>query len=165
MMSWSFQLQSINHSFERIASWYKEFMHRTEMCFRELHERIMALEERQASHGPTDEQVERVLRKILTERFSLPVTQPTGTARDAASTDALGGDRRFLGYPRPVMVDPASLVVEPDCVPSKAYVETFHMLESRLATFPYMGSPTSEGDVKDIKVDMRVRISESPDSV
>lgn len=43
-------------------------MHRTELCFRALHHRITRLEERELLQGPTDEQVERVLRKILAEK-------------------------------------------------------------------------------------------------
>ncbi|KAF2856595.1 hypothetical protein T440DRAFT_484740 [Plenodomus tracheiphilus IPT5] len=164
-MSWSFQLQSINHSFERIASWYREFMHRTELCFRELHERVTLLEQHQPTQGPTDEQVERVLRKILAERFSLPNAQTAEHSKDMNDNSAFVGDRRFLPYPRSILIDPASLVVEPDAVPSKAYVETFHMLENRLATFPCMGSPTSQEDIKDFKVDMSVHVSKSPDSV
>jgi hypothetical protein len=46
-----------------------EFMHRTELCFRALHDRITWLEERVVWQGaPSDEQVERVLRKILAEK-------------------------------------------------------------------------------------------------
>lgn len=161
MMSWSFQLQRINHSFERIASWYNEFMHRTELCFRELHERVTTLEEHQVSQGPTDEQVERLLRKILAERFSYSDPQSPEGVRDVNGNHALGGGRKFLAYPKPIAIDPASLVVEPDSVPSKAYSETFHMLESRLATFPYVSSPTSQDDVKDIKVDPNVGVAES----
>jgi len=38
--------------------------------------------------------------------------------------------------PRPVFFDAASLVVDPESVPSKTYLETFSMLEMRLNKFP-----------------------------
>ncbi|KAH7078327.1 hypothetical protein FB567DRAFT_132658 [Paraphoma chrysanthemicola] len=135
-MSWNFQLQKINQSFERIASWYFEFMHRTELCFRALHERIMSLEERQALEGPSDEQVERVLRKILAEKFSYvgkeQFERSAGVKEEAYFVEHL----RYRSIPVPVAVDPASLFVDPEDVPSKQYAETFRMLESRLEDYP-----------------------------
>lgn len=57
-------------SSELPADWVShEFMHRTEACFRALHERVVRLEqERELYMRPTDDQVERVLRKILAEK-------------------------------------------------------------------------------------------------
>lgn len=140
-------------------------MHRTELCFRELHERVMALEQRQPPQGPTDEQVERLLRKILAERFSYSDPRQAEDVKDMNGHGGFDGERRFLAYPRPIAIDPASLVVEPESVPSQAYIETFHMLEGRLARFPYMESHTGQEDVKDIKVNMNVRVSNASDSV
>jgi hypothetical protein len=45
--------------------------------------------------------------------------------------------------PKPVFVDAASLVVDPEAVPSKAYVDTFRMLEMQLARFPSADLKTS----------------------
>lgn len=136
-MSWTFHLQKINQSFNQIAVWYTEFMRKTELCFQNLHARILRLESQQPTQGPTDEQVERVLRKILSERFSNP-----NTARVHDSPPVLNNEGYFLHRDRPVVphpihFDPASLLVEPDSVPSKAYSETFNMLEQRLADFPH----------------------------
>jgi len=44
-------------------------------------------------------------------------------------------DRRNA-IPRPVIIDASSLVVDPEAVPSKAYADTFRMLETQLADFP-----------------------------
>jgi hypothetical protein len=38
------------------------------LCFRALNDRIIWLEKREAGQAPSDEQVERVLRKILAEK-------------------------------------------------------------------------------------------------
>ncbi|KAF2819966.1 hypothetical protein CC86DRAFT_123403 [Ophiobolus disseminans] len=153
MMSLSFQLQKINQSFERIASWYHEFMHRTELCFRALNDRIIWLEERQEWKGPSDEQVERVLRKILAEKFSHDGTQEAPHNHNVMKEeDYFVEDRRDLGVPRPVAMDAASLVVDPEAVPSKAYAETFRMLEMQLDKFPNVdlrkASRQEAGDVK-----------------
>jgi hypothetical protein len=120
-----------------------EFLHKTEECFRSLHERILYLEH-QAWRGPSDEQVERVLRKIIAERFAepgqfsntdLPHTDIPPAFKE---NDSFLETARSLTMSRPITIDPASLIVEPDSVPSKAYAETFHMLETRLAGFPHM---------------------------
>ncbi|KAL6712431.1 hypothetical protein ACN47E_000308 [Coniothyrium glycines] len=151
-MSWTFQLENINRSFDRIAIWYKEFMHRTEQCFREFHERILVLERRQTTQGLSDEQLERVLRKILAEKFSLSGVQ--NTAHTPPCTD-----RQFVEYPkdtscpRPVPFDPASLVVEPDSIPSKAYMDTFEMLEGHLTQFPRL--PSRPAGVNGIKSEIK----------
>jgi hypothetical protein len=118
-----------------------EFMHKTEECFRSLHERILHLEQ-QAWRGPSDEQVERVLRKIIAERFAdvrlPPETQipHTGATPAFKQSDSFLESARNLSISRPVAIDPASLLVEPDSVPSRAYAETFRMLETRLAGYP-----------------------------
>lgn len=41
----------------------QDFMHRTELCFRALHQRIIRLEDR-AYQGPSDEQVRMLLYKL-----------------------------------------------------------------------------------------------------
>ncbi|KAF1832742.1 hypothetical protein BDW02DRAFT_411569 [Decorospora gaudefroyi] len=133
-MSWSFQLQKINQSFDQIASWYREFIHRTELCFRQFHERITRLEEQQNFPGPTDEQVERVMRKILSEKFADPTIHHVEKDRNPTK------DRdAFVGNPNDFplsKIDVASLLVSPESIPSKTYTETFQMLESRLDGYP-----------------------------
>lgn len=124
-------------------------MHRTELCFRKLHERVLLLEQRQAVQGPTDEQVERALRKILDERFS---DLGTHTRKLDAAQDPswFVKDPRDIPYPRSIKMDIASLIIPPDAVPSKAYSETFRMLESGLRGFPgdYMLDSDDEEDCK-----------------
>jgi hypothetical protein len=118
-------------------------MHRTEMCFRALHERLVRLEER-TLREPSDEQVERVLRKILAERFSEgiahPVREPSNIVKEE---ERFTEDRRIFANLRPVQIDPAVLFVDPDAVPSRAYAETMKKLDTRLADFPNIESNTT----------------------
>ncbi|KAJ4990423.1 hypothetical protein SVAN01_04085 [Stagonosporopsis vannaccii] len=152
-MSWSFQLQKINQSFEKIAAWYYDFLERTEDAFRALHQRITHLEERQVQ-GPSDEQVERVLRKILAERFSGDGSHRIDSMNIVKGSDFFVEDARSRSTIRPINVDAAALFVEPDSVPSRAYVETFQMLEGRLTEYPHMQqrapfqSNASDGRIK-----------------
>ncbi|OAL56858.1 hypothetical protein IQ07DRAFT_495575 [Pyrenochaeta sp. DS3sAY3a] len=158
-MSWTFHLQNINRSFERIAAWYTEFMHRTELCFRSLHQRVVYLEERQAWRGPTDEQVERVLRKILAEKFSDAGPQMQENIHAMKEEDYFVEHPKGLAMLRSITIDPASLLVEPDAVPSKAYAETFQMLENRLQTYPAhegLNDPPQE-DTENLKMNMEVK--------
>jgi hypothetical protein len=135
-MSWSFQLQKINQSFEKIAAWYYDFLQRTEDCFQALHDRVTYLEERQSRLGPSDEQVERVLRKILAERFSNDGLLRTDSLDVAKSNNIFVDNARNRSSIKPIHINGASLFVEPDSVPSRAYAETFHMLEGRLTAYP-----------------------------
>lgn len=50
-------------------------------------------------------------------------------------------DARSRSTIRPINIDAASLFVEPESVPSKAYAETFRMLEGRLSEYPHMYQP------------------------
>lgn len=109
-------------------------MHKTELCFREMHHRLVHLEEKQAPFGPTDEQVERAVRKILAEKFSSTGSQPVEDL--GAGRDHFVEDRNLLAFPKPILYDPASLIVDPESVPSKKYVETFQQLEKELVGFP-----------------------------
>jgi hypothetical protein len=133
-----------------------EFLHRTELSFRAIHERIVYLEERQAVQGPSDEQVERVLRRILAEKFSSNRTEQVKTANVLNGDDYFVENRKDMAVSRPVAFDLASLLVDPESVPSKAYAETFQMLEDRLARFPHINtgggtqvSPAESFDVKE----------------
>lgn len=110
-------------------------MQRTEQCFRALHQRVLVLEERQTWRGPTDEQVERVLRKILAEKFS-EGTSHFQNPNAMKEGDYFVQDPKIPATPRPVAIDPAALIVEPDAVPSKAYAETFRMLDHQLVDYP-----------------------------
>jgi hypothetical protein len=100
----------------------------------------MRLEDQQAMQRPSDEQVERVLRKILAERFSdrdvLSVQNPHIMKEEEYFVE----DRRGRTLPKPIRIDAASLFVDPESVPSKAYTDTFEMLERGLADFPDLDS-------------------------
>ncbi|KAF9699214.1 hypothetical protein EKO04_003018 [Ascochyta lentis] len=152
-MSWSFQLQKINQAFEKIAGWYYEFLQRTEDGFRALHDRVLYLEERQAWQGPSDEQLERVLRKILAKRFAEDGPRRTDSANLAKSNNFFVEDARNRSTIRPIAIDAASLFVEPESVPSRAYAETFQMLEGRLSDYPraLQGEP-ADGGASDGKI-------------
>ncbi|KAF2632577.1 hypothetical protein BU25DRAFT_77785 [Macroventuria anomochaeta] len=152
-MSWSFQLQKINQSFEKIAGWYYEFLQRTEGAFQALHQRVSRLEERQAWREPSDEQVERVLRKILAERFAND--GPHQTDSMIKSNDFFVEDAKSRSTIGPIHIDAASLFVEPESVPSKAYAETFQMLEGRLTEYPCIHQ--EESAEKDA-VDGRIKV-------
>jgi len=141
-MSFTYQLQKINQSFDQIAAWYQEFMRKTELCFRKLHERIQQLEQRPSLQAPTDEQLERVLRKILAERFSDPSMHHM--KKDESIQD--GGWFVKDPFPRSVRMNVASLLVSPESVPSQAYTETFQMLEDELDSFPGEGLLAEENE-------------------
>lgn len=111
-----------------------EFMQRAEASFRALHERLEVLERRQVGHGPSDEQVERVLRKILAERFA---------GQDLGRPDEPKDSRFFVkrpnadsSVPSAIPIDATLLQVDPDAVPSNAYRQTIQMLEKELQNFP-----------------------------
>jgi hypothetical protein len=101
-----------------------------------MHERILQLEDRQDWQGPSDEQVERVLRKILAERFSDGTMHEVQHPDIRRERDYFVEDPRKQPAPRPVLIDPAALFVDPEAVPSKAYADTLNMLEGRLHDFP-----------------------------
>ncbi|KAI1679694.1 hypothetical protein KJE20_10334 [Pyrenophora tritici-repentis] len=130
-MSFTYQLQKINQSFDQIAA-CQEFMRRTELCFRKLHERILLLEQRPPIQAPTDEQLERVLRNILAERFSDPVMH------HMKKDDVARDEGWFVKdpYPKSIKMNVASLLVPPESVPSQTYTDTFRMLEDGLDGFP-----------------------------
>ncbi|CAG5178047.1 uncharacterized protein ALTATR162_LOCUS8508 [Alternaria atra] len=163
-MSFTFQVQKINQSFDQIAAWYHEFMRRTELCFRKLHERILLLEQKQAVQGPTDEQVERVLRKILDERFSDLGSHHGRKLGAVQDRSWFVRDPNDLPYPRSIKMDIASLIIPPDAVPSKAYSETFRMLEHGLRGFPRDHLLDSDDD-EDCKMKVGIKDSRSSHSV
>ena len=114
----------------------REFMQRAEASFRALHERLEYLERRQAAQGPSDEQLERVLRKILAERFADAETQRL-VPNETKSRDFFAGrPNAAFSVPKTISLDVASLHVDPEAVPSKAYGQTLQMLEKGLQRFP-----------------------------
>ncbi|KAF2641648.1 hypothetical protein P280DRAFT_489103 [Massarina eburnea CBS 473.64] len=142
-MSWSYTLHQINRSFEQIVQWYREFMHRTETSFQAFHERVKYLEQRQAQQD--DEQLERVLRKILAEKF----VDPSAVSRSELANGMRNGTFVMSTpndplAPKPVDIDAASLAVDPEAVPSKSYGETLKMLESKLHSFPEIDKARSK---------------------
>lgn len=127
-------------------------MHRTELCFRALHERIIRLEDR-AYRGPTDEQVERVLRKILAERFS----ESEGRVNLSHSPVIMKEEEFFVEDLRnqarlkPVAVDPALLFIDPEAVPSLAYANTMKMLDRRLMDYPELDQKKMNPEAEHLK--------------
>ncbi|PSN70412.1 hypothetical protein BS50DRAFT_312060 [Corynespora cassiicola Philippines] len=155
-MSWNYTVHQINRSFEQLAVWYREFMQRTEQSLRSLHDRIRALEVRQQWVGPTDEQVERVLRKILAERFTdAGVHQP-----ETPHLHVMDDRDYFVDKPKQdarqmtIPFNLTALTVDPEAVPSKAYRETFRDLENGIKGYPHVeddtdGQQDDDSDVKD----------------
>lgn len=140
-MSWSYTVHQINRSFDQIARWYQDFLRRSEAAFRALHERLLVLEQQQqSSQGPSDEQVERVLRKILAERFS----NTGNTHGDGSSSSQHVRSKMFfvkppdesISIPRAPILNAEMLLVDPTAVPSKEYGQTFQMLEQGLSHYP-----------------------------
>lgn len=130
-----------------------EFLQRTEDCFRALHNRVLYLEERQAWQGPSDEQLERVLRRILAERFTTDEQQRTDKMNLVKANNACVEDARTRSSIRPITIDAASLFVEPESVPSRAYAETFQMLEGRLTDYPRLHEEEpADGDASNGKI-------------
>ena len=150
-MSFGYTVAKINDSLEQLAKWYKEFMYKTEQAFRALHQRITFLEDRQAWQGPSDEQVERVLRKILAERFAdagVQRVENPNDMRDGMYFVANPKEEKYI--PKAIPIEIAALHVDPNGVPSKAYKETFAMLESKLPAFPIVDlDGTSQDDSMD----------------
>ncbi|ORY10671.1 hypothetical protein BCR34DRAFT_485320 [Clohesyomyces aquaticus] len=167
-MSWTFTVHKINQSFDQIAEWYHTFMDRTEHAFRALHERITYLENHQACQGPSDEQVERVLRKILAERFGeagFQRVEPSPALKENAYFVKKPAEDECV--PNPIQINTAMLHVDPDGVPSEAYRKQFKELDSNLSDFPNVdlkGSIT-RGEVEDIKPSvLATRRDQSPNN-
>jgi hypothetical protein len=129
-----------------------EFLQRSENAFQALHQRISYLEERHA-YGPSDEQVERILRKILAERFKNEGQQRTDSVTFLKGDNFFVEDVRSRSTIRPINLDAASLFVEPESVPSKAYAETFRMLEGRLSEYPHLYQPEPVDEYGGIKIE------------
>ncbi|KAF2658482.1 hypothetical protein K491DRAFT_592896 [Lophiostoma macrostomum CBS 122681] len=148
-MSWNFTVERINQSLERLVGWYREFMARTEQSFRALHQRILYLEDRQSWQGPSDEQVERVMRKILAERFADAGTQQVENPnhmKDGAYFVQNPKEDQMI--PKPLPIDFSALQVDPNKFPSEKYGQTLQMLESDISTFPQgIDKATSDGQV------------------
>jgi hypothetical protein len=141
-------------------------MERIELSFRALHERVMRLEDQQARQGPSDEQVERVLRKILAERFSENSSLSVQNPHIMKEEDYFVLDRRDRTIPSPIRFDPRSLLVDPDAVPSKAYADTFKLLNRRLAEFPDLDSKgATNPEPIDMKLNYGFRHSRRSDGV
>lgn len=153
-MSWNYTVHLINAQFERLANWYREFMHRTEQSFQTLHERILNLENRQPWTRPSDEQVERVLRKILAEKFAdAEIQRVDGPNAMQAGHYFVEDPKQELVLPKVIPFELATIDADPEtAVPSKAYGETLKMLENSLPNFPRVDlrkpSDTDSNDVK-----------------
>ncbi|KAH7127109.1 hypothetical protein B0J11DRAFT_417715, partial [Dendryphion nanum] len=144
-MSLQYQLERINKSFEQIAIWYRDFMQRTDDCFVSMHNRQEQLEEqiarleRQSCHPPSDEQVERVLRKILAERFAEPKYEREESMNISKETPYfVQRPKQDLIYPKPILLDLASLQVDGKTTPSEKYEQDMAMLQGDLADYPHV---------------------------
>lgn len=62
-------------------------------------------------------------------------------------------DARERSTIQPITIDAASLFVEPESVPSKAYAETFRMLEGHLTEYPQLYQPEPVNGNGRIKVE------------
>lgn len=114
----------------------QDFLRRSEAAFRALHQRVLLLEQQQASQGPSDEQLERVLRKILAERFGNTGSQIEVNQDPSINTDYFVRPPENDPSIRAPPISPSLLLVDPEAVPSKAYGHTFQMLEKGLSQYP-----------------------------
>lgn len=154
-MSFNYVVGQINASLERLVFYYRAFMERTEAAFRGMHERVLRLEEQQSWQGPSDEQVERVLRKIFAERFADPGVQHTRTHAMKDGDTFVKPKKGDAIIPLPIDISLESLQVDPKAMPSQQYAETLNMLEHKLPSFPelHLSKPAGKerGDKEDIK--------------
>jgi len=136
-MSWNYTVHTINRSLEQLAVWYQEFMRKTEQSFQALHQRLVYLEQRAAWSPPSDEQLERVLRKILADKFSDP---PVEDVRSPHPLDTgeffVQTPREDASVPKPITFDIQALMADVAAVPSEKYIQTLQMLENELPEFP-----------------------------
>jgi hypothetical protein len=115
-------------------------MQRTEQSFRAMHQRLMYLEEREAWRGPSDEQLERVLRKILAEKFNDANVQQGEQAPNALKNVEYFVERpkEDASIPKAIPINMAALQVDAAAVPSENYQQTLRMLESEIVDFPHV---------------------------
>jgi hypothetical protein len=146
-MSFSFVVENLNTSIGRLVNWYREFMRRTEHAFRDMHRRVLVLEQKQPCQGPTDEQLERVLRKILADKFADPGVQKMDNSNAMKAGQYFVENPNIDGViPHPIPIDANMLQVDPGAVPSQEYRETLEMLEGRLPRFPELDPSNSDED-------------------
>jgi len=117
-MSIVYALENINKSFDTITGWLRKFMARTEQAFQSF-------------------QVERVLRKILAEKFAMPndtprseppeyVHRPEGPdprthqlpGKGPSSAQYIAIKDDFMP-PTPISIEAEALKVNPQAIPSR----------------------------------------------
>lgn len=79
-----------------------------------------------------------MLRKILAERFANDGPPRTDSMNLFKSNDLFIEEAKNRSSIKPININAACLFVEPESVPSRAYAETFRMLEGRLEEYPHM---------------------------
>lgn len=157
-MSFNFVVENLNTSIGRLVNWYREFMRRTEHAFRAMNRRILALEQREAR--PTDEQVERALRKIFADKFADPGLQKMKISNVMKEGEYFVGDPNADGViPYAIEMDPDTLQVDPDGYPSEKYRETLEMLEGKVNQFPDLDSSNPGEDDDEAPTAQRARPS------
>ncbi|KAF2186170.1 hypothetical protein K469DRAFT_630888 [Zopfia rhizophila CBS 207.26] len=91
-MSLSYILHHINNCFDQVIVWFRGLLNRTERSFQAMHQRITFLEDRQNDLAPSDEQMERILRRQLAERFAgarSAITRRDEVRSDGSPEDAV----------------------------------------------------------------------------
>lgn len=158
-MSLTYQVTQINTSLEDMVKYFDEYMSRTEQAFQAMHQRLVYLERRLNTSDRSalsDAQVERVLRKILAEKF----TADTNTTPHSEVSEFMrhqnGPDPRHhplpagapeggsfvlkddLIVPKRVEIDIKSLLVDPEAMPTAAFGRDMERLQHNLRDFPQL---------------------------
>jgi hypothetical protein len=162
-MSYTYIVGNLSTGMERLVNWYREFMRRTEHSFRDMHRRILVLEQRQSWKGPSDEQVERALRKILAEKFCDPGSQKIDNPPGMKDGDYFVENPSMDGVvPHAIPMDLNMPDMDPEAVPSKTYRDTLDMLEGKLPGFPDLDISKPLEDEDDDEEPVAQRIKKSP---
>lgn len=164
-MSWNYTVHQINRSFEQIGLWYQDFLRRSENAFRALHERVSYLETQQvAAQRPTDEQVERALRKILAECFAPDGGPPVREVEMNQDPEFFVRPKDRSCIPKPPIISPAKLAVDPEAVPSRSYGETLRMLQEGLTQYPQADVASSSANVPSSSANVASSSQQGPTS-
>ena len=71
------------------------------------------------------------------------------------SNDLFIEEAKIRSSIKPITINAASLFVEPEAVPSRAYAETFELLEGRLEEYPRMHE---DENIQNDKVEGKIKV-------
>jgi hypothetical protein len=158
-MSFTYQVTQMNSSLEDMVKYFDEYMTRTEQAFQAMHQRLIYLERRLDTSDRSalsDAQVERVLRKIMAEKFAMEGNPTPHSEVSEFMHPQDGPDPRFhqlparrpeggsfimkddLIVPKRVDVDLKKLLVDPEAMPTPAFGRDMERLQHNIRDFPQL---------------------------